>query len=110
ELESLNNEISKLEEIYLTNDNLDEESDNESTDNKTYNETSESLVVYIDDFFTAEQIECYHKIYVLHPMRALAEVEKTRNKRLNKWDDDAFLAKLKQFDCCTLKCLLNVNP
>ncbi|CAG8841545.1 23181_t:CDS:2, partial [Gigaspora margarita] len=110
ELECLNNEISKLEEIYLTNDDSDKESDNESIDNETYNETSESLAIYIDNFFTAKQIEHFHKTYMLHPMRAVAEDEKIRNKRLDKWDDDAFLAKLQQFNCCTLRCLLNVNP
>ncbi|CAG8778361.1 21053_t:CDS:1, partial [Gigaspora rosea] len=94
ELECLNNEISKLEEIYLTNDDSDEESDNKSIDNETYNETSELLAIYIDNFFTAEQIERFHKIYVLHPMCAVAEDEKTRNKRLDKRDDNAFLAKL----------------
>ncbi|CAG8819350.1 39239_t:CDS:2, partial [Gigaspora margarita] len=93
ELKSLNNEISKLEEIYLTNDDLDEESDNESTDNETYNETSESLVIYINNFFTVKQIE-----YLCAPSNAcIAEAKKTHNKRLNKRDDDAFLAALKRF-------------
>ncbi|CAG8811979.1 38128_t:CDS:2, partial [Gigaspora margarita] len=50
ELESLNNDISKLEEIYLTNDDSDEESDNESTDNETYNITSELLVAALKRF------------------------------------------------------------
>ncbi|CAG8527802.1 11484_t:CDS:2, partial [Cetraspora pellucida] len=66
ELECLNNEISKLQDIYLTNDDSDEESDNEANefiDNETYDETSsESLVIYIDNFFTVDQIERFHKI------------------------------------------------
>ncbi|RIB21335.1 hypothetical protein C2G38_2176961 [Gigaspora rosea] len=49
-------------------------------------------------------------MYVLYPMHAVAEDEKTHNKKLDKQDNNAFLAKLQQFDCCTLRCLLNVNP
>ncbi|CAG8708619.1 8520_t:CDS:1, partial [Cetraspora pellucida] len=43
-LKCLNSEISNLQDVYLTNDNLDEESDNKFIDNETYDKTSsESL-------------------------------------------------------------------
>ncbi|CAG8791067.1 8889_t:CDS:2, partial [Gigaspora rosea] len=44
-----------------------------------------------------EQIECFHKTYVLYPMHAVAKNEKTHNKRLDKWDDNASLVALKKF-------------
>ncbi|CAG8581550.1 24693_t:CDS:2 [Dentiscutata erythropus] len=43
-LEGLNSEISNLQDIYLTNDDSDEESDNEFIDNKTYDKTSSELL------------------------------------------------------------------
>ncbi|CAG8810727.1 6730_t:CDS:2, partial [Gigaspora margarita] len=92
----LNNKISKLEEIYLTNNDLDEESNNKSIDNEIYNKTSKLLAVYIDNFFTAKQIEHFYKMYVLYPMRTVAKDKKTHNKRLDKWDDDAFLVKFQE--------------
>ncbi|CAG8727940.1 16942_t:CDS:2 [Cetraspora pellucida] len=113
ELEFLNDEISKLQDVYLTNnDNSDKESDNETNEfsiNKTSEPFSVSLVVYIDHFFTACQFEHFHKIYTLHPIRMIMEEEKIRDKRSDKRDDDAFLMKLNQFCCCVKRCLLNVN-
>ncbi|CAG8551069.1 6325_t:CDS:2 [Cetraspora pellucida] len=66
ELESLNNEISALQEIYLADYNSDEEFDNEDNElnvNETY-----------------DQIEQLHKINVLYPMHILMEDEKKREK------------------------------
>ncbi|CAG8681605.1 13241_t:CDS:2 [Gigaspora margarita] len=114
ELESLNNEISILEEIYLTDYNSDEEFDHE-TNEFSISETNETssisldVYVYIDNFFIADQVEQFHKLYTLYPMRILIENEKNREKRLDKRDDDAFLTKLKQFCCCIQRCLLNIN-
>ncbi|RIB06108.1 hypothetical protein C2G38_2217947 [Gigaspora rosea] len=48
-------------------------------------------------------------MYVLYPMSTVIENEKTREKRLDKQDDEAFLMKLQQFVCCTKRCLLSVN-
>ncbi|CAG8804208.1 4723_t:CDS:2, partial [Gigaspora margarita] len=98
ELEDLNNEISVLQEIYLTDYNSDEESDHETNElsiSETYDETS--------------SVEQFHKIYTLYPMRTLMKNEKNHEKRLDKRDDNAFLTKLKQFCCCAQKCLLNIN-
>ncbi|CAG8728936.1 3404_t:CDS:1, partial [Cetraspora pellucida] len=89
-----------------------EESDNETNEfsmNKTSEPSSVLLVVYIDHFFIACQVEHFHKIYTLYPMRMIMEDEKIRDKRSDKRDDDAFLTKLNQFCCCVERCLLNVN-
>ncbi|CAG8753343.1 20376_t:CDS:1 [Gigaspora margarita] len=115
ELEDLNNEISVLQEIYLTDYNSDEESDHETNElsiSETYDETSSvslDVYVYVDNFFTTDQVEQFHKIYTLYPMCILMENEKNREKRLDKRDDNAFLTKLKQFCCCAQRCLLNIN-
>ncbi|CAG8837724.1 18614_t:CDS:2, partial [Gigaspora margarita] len=100
-LESLNNKIFELQDIYLTNNDSDEKSDNDANkfiDNEMYNETSsKSLAMYIDNFFTAKQIEHFHKMYVLYPIFTVINNEKTHEKRLDKRDDKAFLMKLQQF-------------
>ncbi|CAG8744318.1 7130_t:CDS:2 [Gigaspora margarita] len=117
ELEILNNEISQLQNIYLTDYNSDEESDNETNEfiiDKTSDETSDqtsksiALAVYINNFFTIDQIKSFHKMYMLNPMRAIMEENKAREKRLDKHNDDAFLIKLQQ-SCCAKSCFLNVN-
>ncbi|CAG8469364.1 16756_t:CDS:2, partial [Gigaspora margarita] len=61
ELEDLNNKISVLQEIYLTDYNSDKKSDHETNKlsiSKTYNETSSvslDVYVYVDNFFTTDQ-------------------------------------------------------
>ncbi|CAG8749287.1 10063_t:CDS:1, partial [Cetraspora pellucida] len=55
---SLNSEMSMLQDTYLTNNNSDDDSDNESNElspDKAYDKTfSLSLIVYIDYFFNAD--------------------------------------------------------
>ncbi|CAG8674956.1 9847_t:CDS:1, partial [Cetraspora pellucida] len=108
ELESLNNDISKLQDIYLTNDS-DEDSDNETNEYKVHNEAPISLIIYNNNFFTVDQIKHFHKIYTLYPMRTVIEDEKACEKRLDKRDDNVFLTKLQQLDCCVKKYYLNIN-
>ncbi|CAG8666931.1 525_t:CDS:1, partial [Cetraspora pellucida] len=61
ELKCLNNKISKLQDIYLINDDSDEKSDNEANEFINNKASSESLAIYINNFFIADQIEYFHK-------------------------------------------------
>ncbi|CAG8753042.1 9909_t:CDS:1, partial [Cetraspora pellucida] len=109
-LECLNNKISKLQDIYLTNNDLDKKSDNKANEFIDNKASSESLVIYIDNFFTANQIKCFYKIYMLYSIHIVIKDKKIHDKRLDKQDNNAFLVKLQQFVCCIKRCFSNINP
>ncbi|CAG8761821.1 38199_t:CDS:2 [Gigaspora margarita] len=73
ELETFNIELEKLCEIYQTNYNSDDESD-EDCDNFINNQSSSySLQLEnfeADDCFTKDQIDEFKKIYILHPIQS----------------------------------------
>ncbi|CAG8776769.1 10897_t:CDS:1, partial [Cetraspora pellucida] len=80
ELEDLNNEINKLQNIYLTNENSDKGSDNKTNEYEACNKMPVSLTIYNNDFFITAQIEHFYKIYTLYLMHTVIEDKKACEK------------------------------
>ncbi|CAG8785309.1 37094_t:CDS:2 [Gigaspora margarita] len=91
-LESLNNEISVLEEIYLTDYNSDKELDYE-TNELSINETDKTLsasldmYVYVDNFFTADQAMSQNELnlYLLGIIDASMHATEFKNRIQKKY-------------------------
>ncbi|CAG8753753.1 938_t:CDS:2 [Cetraspora pellucida] len=80
-LEILNDEISKLQDIYLINKNSDGDSDNKTNKFEALNKMPMSLILYNNNFFISNQTEHFHKIYILYPMCIVIKNKKACEKR-----------------------------
>ncbi|CAG8687775.1 13943_t:CDS:2 [Gigaspora margarita] len=94
EIKDLNHELSQLQDIYQSKINED------------------ILLNNIDDnYFNLQQIKEFQKIFFQCPIKYSKECNIKQQQRLEKYDDDAFLTKLKQKNCCQQNCLsTKINP
>ncbi|CAG8707811.1 20684_t:CDS:1 [Cetraspora pellucida] len=97
ELETLNDELNKLYEVYQTNNLKDDSNSDDNIDNKNEsimfeegqednannNITSKEVQEDdVNDIFTSRQIEEFKKIYILKPIQAFIKNESKSSTRL----------------------------
>lgn len=111
EIKDLNHELSQLQEIYQSKYNSDdsEPSDDENND-QSLTSASEDLLLddidnELDNYFTLQQINEFQKIFFQYPIKYSKECNIKQQRSLEKYDDEAFLTKLKQKKCCPQDCL-----
>ncbi|CAG8546246.1 1913_t:CDS:1 [Cetraspora pellucida] len=113
EIKDLNYELNQLQEIYQAKYNLD---DNESDNNEDNCQCSTSDLLLnnideLDDYFTLQQIKEFQKIFFQNSIQYSKECNIKQQQCLKKYDDEAFLTKLNQKNCCKENCLsTKVNP
>ena len=65
----------------------------------------------LDDCFTLQQIKEFQKIFFQNPIQYSKEYNVKQQQCLEKYNDEAFLMKLNQKNCCKENCLsTKVNP
>ncbi|CAG8589852.1 19669_t:CDS:2 [Cetraspora pellucida] len=63
----------------------------------------------IDDVFTLNQIEEFKRIYTFKPIQASIKKEKKSTARSEKRDDEAYLKKLQEKQCCQKLCITKID-
>ncbi|KAF0451240.1 hypothetical protein F8M41_002065 [Gigaspora margarita] len=110
-IKDLNHKLSQLQDIYQSKYNSN---DSESSDDETncQNSSEDILLDNIDDnYFNLQQIKEFQKIYFQCSIKYSKEYNIKQQQHLEKYDDDAFLTKLKQKNCCQQNCLsTKINP
>ncbi|RIB16797.1 hypothetical protein C2G38_2038287 [Gigaspora rosea] len=109
EIKDLNHKLSQLQDIYQLkyNSNYSESSDDETN---CQNSSEDILLDDIDDnYFTLQQIKEFQKIFFQCPIKYSKECNIKQQQCLEKYNDEAFLTKLKQTNCCQQNCLSTKN-
>ncbi|CAG8471646.1 1533_t:CDS:2 [Gigaspora margarita] len=107
ELTTLNDEFNKLYKHYNTTEDSDELVNEEEFFIESQ-ASNNSAVEYVDSFesdcFTQQEIALFQQIYQTNLIQNFNEYEEKKNNKMSEQDNQAFLAKIRQTDCCPKKC------